>query len=177
MRCESPSPESQGGNYREVEARDTTEIYPRGVAHQQLFVSNFARSAFLGNRAPRNLALGKPIFLETDEDPKEDISASHGNAQMEDGWAVNRLNLRGIPDRRGHCKSFLMGHCDGVDCSLGESREIKTHQEDNRDGIYLIRRAAIEIPNYRFSPRHLEGNTDLFACLPRSGKKLRPSSL
>ena len=64
------------GNYRDVTARDTKKIYSRKVALQQLFVSNFPQSVVLGNNGPNDLALGNPVFFETDGDLEVGICAS-----------------------------------------------------------------------------------------------------
>ena len=69
------------GNYRDIATHDMTEIYPRGVAHQRLSASNFAQSAFLGDKGMRNLATAPTVLLEIEEDPDAVIFASRGRAE------------------------------------------------------------------------------------------------
>ena len=51
------------GNYRGAATHDMAEIYSRNFEEIQLFVSNFAQSAFLEDKGPRNLATTPPVIL------------------------------------------------------------------------------------------------------------------
>ena len=72
-------------------------------------MSNVARSACLGNKAPNDLALGPPVFLETDGGLGGDIFDSQGNGQVATERAVVHLNSREEPYLRKMDKELLRG--------------------------------------------------------------------
>ena len=49
-------------HYLAVKPHDMAKISTMYVAQQHLFVANFAQSAFLGNKAPGDLAMGRRSF-------------------------------------------------------------------------------------------------------------------
>ena len=52
------------GNYRHFAARYMANVYSRNIARRQIFVPNFAQSAFRGNTSIESIVAGRPVFSE-----------------------------------------------------------------------------------------------------------------
>ena len=56
---------SIAGNYRATAAHGAAGIFSRNAARGRLFVSEFAQSAFPGEKSPSDIEKGPPVFLDS----------------------------------------------------------------------------------------------------------------
>ena len=96
-------------NFRAVAAHDMANIYSRKVAHRLLFVSKFALSYFYEDKGPMGLEKGPPVFLDSEGDSDEVISASNGRGRIASYRSDKHLSLRGKNDLRTRGKEALRG--------------------------------------------------------------------
>ena len=88
----SDSPPTIGPmDYMDFAAHDAAKIYSRNVAHQQLFVANFARSAIQVDMNPESTQSDPPVFSENTSQSDIEDSESEFKGEKPYDWATNPL--------------------------------------------------------------------------------------